>query len=200
MRITLTIYIITILLMLSKQGYSQLESDDNFEVFNNKITLMPYFTSSKLRLDIRGEYKISYRPDKGQDIGLYGSYKKFGFGIGLGTFDGLFDEPDNKVRFYDFRLNYYGRKIGVDGQFQFYRSFLVEETMAFNTDSLLTQDRPNQKLNSVGINAYYNFNEQHSFKAIYNHTERQLKSNGAFLLGLLNRSLSGLQDPAITPS
>jgi hypothetical protein len=160
--------------------------DSNFFVFDNKYTVMPYYTTTKLSLDLRGRYQILYRPDKGQDVGLYVAYKKMGFGFGFGVFDDWVKEPENKVRFYDFRLNYYGRQIGASGQFQFYKSFKVEEAGDVETqnDTTIFQSRPDQKLNSIGLNIYYNFNKNHSLKAIYSHTERQKKGNGAFLLGL----------------
>jgi len=163
---------------------AETKQDSNFIVFDNKYTVMPYFTASKLSLDLRGKYKISYRPDKGRDVGLYVAYKKIGFGFGFGVFDDWVKESEDKVRFYDFRLNYYGRRIGAIGQFQFYKSFKVEEDIETTKDTTIYQSRPNQKLNSIGISAYYNFNKEHSFKAVYSQTERQLNSNGAFLLGL----------------
>lgn len=179
--------ILTLLLSVSLSSivaYSQNENNEYFEVFSNKYTVMPYFTSSNLKLNLTGKYDISYSPDKSNDIGLYGAYKKFGFGVGIGALEGVRGKSDSRVRFYDFRLNYYGRRIGVDGQFQFYRSFNIKETTNTIPDSILSETRFDQKLNNVGINVYYNFNEEHSFKAIFSHTERQLKSNGAFLLGL----------------
>jgi len=167
-----------------KHAYSENQGTEYFKVFSNKYTLMPYFTLSKLKLNISGQYDIAYRPDRGTDLGLYGAYKNMGFGVGLGVFDYFKDEEVSTVKFYDIRLNYYGRRIGVDGLFQFYKSFLVEEVGHTMPDTVIPNKRPNQKLASIGINVYYNFNAEHSFKAVFSHTERQLKSNGAFLLGL----------------
>ena len=177
-------FILALTIVQSTSSFSQSNGDEYFEIYDNTYTVMPYYTLSKLKLNLSGKYDISYRPDKSSDIGLYGAYKKFGFGIGIGVLDGITGEETDKVRFYDFRLNYYGRRIGVDGHFQFYRSFNVEGSSEELPDSAITTDRANQKLNNIGINIYYNFNEKHSFKAVYSHTERQLKSNGAFLLGL----------------
>lgn len=178
------VLLLLLMVMFSTVCFSQYENDDNFEVFDNKYTVMPYFTSSNLKLNLSGKYNISYRPDKSNDIGLYAAYKKFGFGVGIGALGGELGETKSNVKFYDFRLNYYGRRVGVDGHFQFYRSFNVAGSSDVLPDSTMATNRADQKLNNIGINIYYNLNEEHSFKAVYSHTERQLKSNGAFLLGL----------------
>ena len=176
--------VLLFILAFSKIAYSLGEGDDHFMVFDNKFTLMPYYTMSKLKLNITGKYDIFYRPDKGSDIGLYAAYKNIGLGVGLGAFDALRGEESSRVKYYDFRLNYYGRSIGIDGVFQYYKSFAIEETTKAIPDSVVSLTRPDQKLVSGGFNVFYNFNTEHSFKAIYSHKERQLKSNGAFLLGL----------------
>ncbi len=178
------LFILLLMQFFTKIAYSSNQDTEHFKVFNNKYTLMPYFTLSKLKLNISGKYDIVYRPDRGTDLGLYGAYKNMGFGVGLGVFDYFKDEQKSTVKFYDFRFNYYGRRIGADGLFQFYKSFLVEEATNTLPDSVIAENRANQKMSSIGFNIYYNCNTEHSFKAVFSHTERQLKSNGAFLLGL----------------
>ena len=178
------IFILITVLLFAKLSFSSEDDSLYFKEYNNKITIKTDFLIKNLVLTISAKDKIVYKPGQGYIAGLYGAYKKIGMGFGISVFDEPQNELDSKSKLYDFRMNYFGRRLGVDGMFQYYRGFTVDEISDNLADSLIDKARPNQKLNSIGLNFYYSFNPNHSFKAIYNHTERQLRSNGAFLLGL----------------
>lgn len=137
---------------------------------------------------------------------------RFGAGIAYRWFSissSLFKlgEPDESERGatnqIDFQWNFYLRSFTIDMRAQRYEGYFLENSKAIkNWESLseVLYQRNDLVTGSIGGNVIYNFNHRkYSPKAIFNQTERQIKSAGSFSLGLRLNALGVEADSSIIP-
>jgi hypothetical protein len=144
------------------------------------------------------------KPEK-RTIGYY-SNKPYSLGVGMYLFEVAaeitFAIPLNEKsktiygesKSSNLQLILLGKKWGVDGYFQRYKGFYLQDSeVPVPADTPYIQ-RPDINTQNIGLNVNYNFNyNKFSFRAAYNYSERQLRSAGSFLLfgSLDNFKISG---------
>ena len=119
----------------------------------------------------------TYMPNSPVGLGLSVSYKNFSLSGGMG-FNFLRDPKFGKTNVLDWQYHYYGQKFILDIFFQNYKgfySYAEDKTIVLHPDIQLAQ---------YGLFGQYIFNnKKFSYRAAFNHSERQLKSAGSIQLG-----------------
>jgi hypothetical protein len=157
----------------------------NFKKLNGKIEFQPNFLFQNMSLTIKGAKTIvTYEPGKSGAIGLTVSYKGIDLGLNYSVVSEGVGSLNEKTQYYDIRLNGYSRRFGLDANFQWYSGFSIAELPESVPDSLTGIIQPNLGLVNYGFNLFYSFNKKMSLKSIFKYRERQLKSSGAFIVGL----------------
>ena len=135
-----------------------------------------YYQPIILSHKTEGESSSTYIPNTPVGIGLSFTYKNISLAGGIEP--PFFRNPDyGKTTFFALQAHYYGRKFLLDLFFSKFRGFYFNkgETVFLYPDIRLIQ---------YGISGQYIFNHRNfSYKAAFNHSERQLKSAGSFQLG-----------------
>ena len=139
------------------------------------------------------------------------------FGFGLYLFDLSaelsFKLPQNeddrpsevygKTKSFDFQTNIYAKKWGADISFQRYNGMYVENPSSHYDDWMLGDAYPirdDLTLRYFQANAFYLFNnEKFSYRSPYIQADRQLKSQGSFLLSFLVSSFRFEADTSLIP-
>ncbi len=121
------------------------------------------------------------------DLGFGFSYKWLGLGFTYGMPTGAAsDSTKGKTKRFDFQLNIYSKRVVVDGLYQRYKGFHLENPGDFaNWDSTtMLPQLPDMENYSLGVSAYYIFNyKKFSYRAAYVRNEIQNKSAGSLLIG-----------------
>lgn len=153
--------------------------------YRQRLTIIPNYKYTGMFLKIYGEKtSIQYKPNSSHSIGLEGSYKWLGFGLGYGIFDDAKNELETKLVNYDFRFDFFFRRILINSNFQYFKGFSIKDppkNISPEREAMLT---PNMTLNNIGVNVIYAFNPIFSFKAIYKNSERLNYGRGSFLSGI----------------
>ncbi len=162
-------------------------NNDSIESFKDKVSVKTAIKSSSLDLSLEDGTQngkaIDYNANTPLALGGAIYYKSFG----ISAFKGLFkneDESDyGKTKYSDFQFFYFFRKFGSELYFQKYQGYYLNnpESYGYKTgDSNSKRTDINAK--NIGINAYYIFSDDYSFKAFMNQTERQKKWDWTFLI------------------
>jgi hypothetical protein len=111
---------------------------------------------------------------------------KLGFGISLNNtifdfgygFNFRREKEKGKTKSFDFQMHNYGRRFVFDLFIQRYQGF-------YNDESKNIEIYPDLKVQNYGVSVLYILNNnKYSYKAVFNHNEKQLKSAGSILLGI----------------
>jgi hypothetical protein len=140
----------------------------------------------------------------------YRSNKPYSLGLGMYLFDvGLeltFAIPLNEKRkeIYgtstsrDLQINAIGKKFGVDAYFQRYKGFYIVDPNNKVLPGEPYPQRPDIQTRNVGVTGSYVFNnKKFSFRSAYTYAERQLRSNGSFIIFSSISGFKVLGDSAI---
>jgi len=104
---------------------------------------------------------------------------------------------------FDFHINQYGKKFGIDAYLQYFKGFYLQNTKAFRApiDGEPYIKRPDLQSLSFGLNVYRVFNwKKFSIRSAFIQSEIQKKSAGSFILGAGYSRHSFEADSAILPS
>lgn len=128
---------------------------------------------------------ISFAPTPSWKIGAYVGWRWIFLGWSIDVAD-LFGSK-NKIKKTEYNLSLYSAKLG--GDFYYLRSgngFRIRDFSGFEKPAGVTgsQDFDGLKVNMIGVNAYYIFNNRRfSYPAAFSQSTNQRKSAGSFLTG-----------------
>jgi hypothetical protein len=183
-RLTFPKYIISIVLFFPLLVFGNTDST-SFIKHKSKIEVKPYFVTQKLSLKLQGNTSLAtYEPGLTGSVGLSVSYKFLGASFGRSVFNEKVGELKEKSEYFDLRLNFSGRRVALDLDFQWFIGFSVSDLPNNISDSLKEFIQPNLDLVNYGVNFYYGLNKKMSIQSIYKYNERQLKSSGSIIVGL----------------
>lgn len=112
-------------------------------------------------------------PSLGAGIAIMNTLLNFSYGYGMRF---MSDKSKGKTKSFDFQLHHYGRKFMADLFIQRYKGFYLDEPRF--------ELCPDLAVRHYGIHGSYIFNHpKFSYRAVYAHSERQLRSSGTFLAG-----------------
>ena len=162
----------------------------NFESYTDKLDIYSFGISkfNNFKVSANGsKTSLHYNPNEKTNLGLGFNYKWLGLGIGF-NFGFLNSDQDlyGTTKSIDLQVDVYRRDILYSGNFQYYEGYYWKNPDDYlhnwNTaDSV--QIRPDIKTATLGLSGIYVFNnENFSFKAAFQNTERQIKSAGSWLL------------------
>jgi hypothetical protein len=139
--------------------------------------------------DVQNDQELFYQVNTKTSLGFKASYKWLGISLGFGI-------PHTQSRTIkygkteglDLQINTYLRKFVIDGYFQYYKGFYLEnmDTYFENFDNLDINyyQRPDLAFTNVGLSfRYVKNNKKFSYKAAYDYNEIQKKRAGSLLLG-----------------
>ncbi|MFH1784437.1 MAG: DUF4421 family protein [bacterium] len=189
--IKIVIALITLLFSFSIVFAGDVDTDYIQQYSRNKLILSLLSSGRDLSLTIKKEgstsVDINYLPNTKQHTGIGVSFLGLGGAVSWTGGDTQQDEAIyGKTKYIDYQLSYYGRKIGIDANFQQYSNFYLDKPDQFDASWQTTDPYPQRTdlhIRYYGLNTYYIFSsEKFSFKAAFNQTERQKKKAGSFLL------------------
>ncbi len=125
----------------------------------------------------------------------YKSNKPYGLGMGMYLFDvaleitvavplaekskSIYGESTAR----DLQINAIGKKWGVDAYFQRYKGFYIVDPKTKVLPNQPYPQRADIQTRNIGLTGNYVFNnKKFSFRSAYTYAERQLRSNGSFIL------------------
>jgi hypothetical protein len=83
----------------------------------------------------------------------------------------------------DLQINAIGKKFGVDAYFQKYKGFYIVDSNTEIQPGDPYPQRPDIQTRNIGVTGNYVFNnKKFSFRSAYTYAERQLRSNGSFII------------------
>lgn len=146
---------------------------------------------------------LYYQPNSRPLIGVGGNIVDIGFGfvvkipiIFARDLD-IYGETD----FFDLQLNFYRNKFALDFHYQNYQGLYLANTRRL-PEVIFSEKpkRPGLSLEGASLNGVYVFNsDRFSYPAIFNNSERQLKSAGSFLAQVSLKHLALISDSLIIP-
>ena len=180
--ISLKIYGVLIILY-GLQNYSYAQKDSiGIKPFSQKITIIPFYNKSGMFLRIsKKNNSTAFEPNSQNTIGLELRYKSLGLSLAFGILDEENDVFKAKLVNYDFRFNFFYRRLLISSSFQFYKGFSVDKNDVAIED--VEQVVPDLRMFNLAINTLYAFNKNYSFNAVFKNTERLLYSRGSFIGG-----------------
>jgi len=162
------------------------------EQFHDKFFIWPVVKKRSLSFDIGtrdpGSQKINYKPNSlfsaGLGIYLFEISAEITFSIPVSE-KNLSTYGSTEAR--DFHANFLGNGWGMDVFRQKYSGFYFPLRSGSGLPDVIVK-RPDIKLTNTGVNGIYVFDKKRfSLKSAYNYSERQIKSDGSFILtGNLN--------------
>ena len=194
---TLTVSILIYAFTSLALGKNSLFNEDNPKIdtlrikdYSDKLNIYAGFFSKIHSVEFNNtelDKKLIYDPNEKINIGLGFNYRWLGLGVSfspgfMNSDDDIYGETDSL----DAQLNLYGRAIGVDAYFQYYKGFYLRNPDDFTSWKSKSQPlSPDLESLSTGISAYYITNhKKFSYKAAYTRTQFQKKSAGSFIVGL----------------
>ncbi len=125
---------------------------------------------------------IIYQPNQSLGTGLGLSWRNYGLSYSWAIKPLKDTDEYGKTVYMDIQFNYYNRKFGFDIFFQRYKGYYLEDTDSYNIyPGGAGAIRPDLATTSTGVNFFYIFSDNFSYKASFNGNERQTKSSGSFL-------------------
>jgi hypothetical protein len=156
--------------------------------FPDDFFIWPVLTERSL------DFVIEDRPDKNKRL-TYRSNKPTTLGLGVYLFEvGLelsFAIPvaEKKKEIYgesdasDLQLNIFTKKWGLESYYRRYEGFYIADADVVLPPNVPFPQRVDVTTRNIGITGNYVFNnKKYSFRSSYNYSERQLRSNGSFVL------------------
>lgn len=139
----------------------------------------------------RGEHPqtLRFAPNQSYKLGAYFGWHSLFLGVSVNT-DELFSSHSGASKKSEYYFNLYGHKLGCD---LFYRKtgndFKIRKSKGFFQDgqqlNLGERDFNGLKVNVMGVNVYYVFNNKHfSYPAAYSQTTVQKISRGTLVTGM----------------
>ncbi|MFA6924336.1 MAG: DUF4421 family protein [Bacteroidales bacterium] len=190
-------FLLLVLILFSLQSKSQSTHIryPNIEV-NDNIIVKALIQSPLLSLDISDKNKIgkkiSYSPNIVESIGAGFACNLLGLSVSIKLLrNEKKDLKYGKTDYNNFQVYLYGRRIGLEASYQYYKGFYLFNAPSFDVNWNYNSKYPTistMEINNLTINCFYIFSRKFSIKASFNQTERQLKSAGSFLfMASLNR-------------
>ena len=133
----------------------------------------------------RQSAKSKYFPSLRGNIGLGLSYAGFGASYSTEVVTFTNEATHGESSYQDWRLYFYTRKFGADMVGLYYSGFHLSdpEKHGYAADDIRVK-RTDMSMKTIGLNLYYIFSDDFSFKAAFTQTERQTKWDYTFLLML----------------
>lgn len=139
--------------------------------------------------DVENEQELVYQVNTKTSIGFKASYKWLGISLGIGIpKTRTQEEKYGKTEGLDLQVNTYLRKFVIDGYFQYYKGFYLENMdryfEGFSELDLNHYQRPDLAFTNVGLSFRYVKNhKKFSYKSSYDFNEKQKKRAGSLLIG-----------------
>lgn len=139
--------------------------------------------------DVQNKQKLLYQVNTKASIGFKASYKWLGLSLGIGIPHTRTQEAKyGKTERIDFQVNTYLRKLVIDGYFQYYKGFYLENMdhyfEGFSDLDLNYYQRSDLAFTNIGLSVRYVKNhKKFSYKSSYDFNEKQKKRAGSLLLG-----------------
>lgn len=201
------------LFFLSKVCLAQNNDDTtkqhvNIESYSDKLSTYFYGISkfNNFELSANGsDRKVRYNPNESLNIGLGFNYKWLGLGLGF-NFDFLNSDEDlyGTTNSLDLQMEVFSRQILYSGNFQYYEGYYWQNPDDFLHNWNMEDSVPVRsdiRTITLGLNGMYVFNNDNfSFKAAYQNTERQLNSAGSWLLSGKISIYGILADSSLIPN
>jgi hypothetical protein len=140
-------------------------------------------------VDVKNDQELFYQVNTKTSIGLKASYKWLGLSLGIGIpKTRTREEKYGKTEGLDIQVNTYLRKFVIDGYFQYYKGFYLENMdryfEGFSELGLNYYQRPDLAFTNVGLSFRYIKNHRKfSYKSSYDFNEKQKKRAGSLLIG-----------------
>ena len=184
------IIILTILLITFNIVYADTAYRDYIQKYEkDKLILSFLFSGKNLELKLKKENSstIEYLPNTKNHTGIGVSYLGLGGSVSWRSGPSEKDELIyGKTGYVDYQLSYYGRKIGIDANYQEYSNFYLNNPDQYDSSWQAGDPYPQRtdlNIRYYSTNFYYIFSHRKfSFRAPFNQTERQIKKAGSFLL------------------
>ena len=175
--------IIILLIIISKQSAFGQNDSLHITSFPQKFTIVPFYQKTGMFLKFKGETEsLSYEPNSQNSIGIELRYKSLGIVLAYGILEDENDIFAAKVVNYDFRFNFFYRRILITSNFQFYKGFSIsaDAEKPINEDEIT----PNLRMFNLGVNVFFAVNPNFSFTAVYKNDERIESSRGSIIGGI----------------
>jgi hypothetical protein len=157
---------------------------DLTQLFNLRVYTLTKLNTLEI---INPPDKIIMRPNGNTNIGIGINYKRLGLAVAFGRpLSQSSIEKYGLTNRLDMQVSMYGKRIGLDGFVQRYKSYYMANPSDF-VDWNKPQYPQEQDLQvfSIGASAFYLFNsEKFSYRAAYLRNEIQRKSAGSFSAGI----------------
>ncbi len=168
-----------------------IQTKNNFVSYKEKLGVYIYGISKINNFELEAkDYNSSlrYGPNENFNIGLGFNYKWLGTSIAF-NFGFINNDKDiyGDSKSFDSQIDIFTRKYYINTNLQAYQGYYWENPDDFIktwsiSDSALV--RPDIRTFNIGSSGIYIFNNQNfSFKAVYQNTERQINSAGSWLVG-----------------
>lgn len=172
--------------------------------WNLRFQVVNKFSSTTFISAIDSIPEARFKPNENFGIGAGIFYKGFGGYLGFSLPSTAQDlRSKGRTRRLDIQINQYGKKLGIDAQFQYFKGFYLANSREFVPKIVLNQPhilRPDLRSFTLGLSGYWIFNsKKYSIKAAFIQTEKQKKSAGSFLLGYATSLYAFNADSAILP-
>jgi len=157
--------------------------------FPNKLAVYFNLSGKMNNIDIQSKTSAAHlqlSPNEITSLGLGFDYKWIGFGLSFGL---PFMNRDNEIygetEKFDFQINYYQNRFGIDAYFKYHKGFYLRNPEDFTDWSFEDYPvLPEMEAVGLGLSAYYIFNyKKFSYKAVFPRTMWQKKSAGSLIAG-----------------
>jgi hypothetical protein len=188
-------YIILFNLLCFSKGFSSVPFDTNYiHIFKQNYTVVAdiygkqvnFSLNPFMKVDSIDSRQIKYIPNVSSYFGLSASYKGWGIGVSFPVPTSVkSDSIYGKTTFYDYKFSLNKRKFGGTAYLKYYKGFYLNNPALFDTTwkGGVVPHRNDMQFATLGINAYYIFNnQQFSMKSVLSQTERQKQTAATFLL------------------
>ncbi len=172
--------------------------------WNLRLQVVDKFSSTTFISALDSIPEARFKPNENLGVGAGIFYNGFGGYIGFSLPSSPSDlQSRGRTRRLDIQINQYGKKLGFDVQFQYFKGFYLDNTREFRPNISANQVhilRPDLRSFTAGLSGYWIFNsKKYSMKAAFIQTEKQKKSAGSFLLGYAMSLYAFNADSALLP-
>lgn len=204
-----------VLVLLPKQGFSfwgdSKSIRDSFFVrypekpWNFRLYQVNKFSNTTFISGMDSIPPIRYKPNSNPGLGIGIFYRGIGAFLGLSLPSTKRDiRIRGKTRRLDLQLNQYGKRFGVDANFQYFKGYYIANSREIRLPVISNhygyELRPDLRSFTLGLSTYYVFNwKKFSIRSAFVQTEIQRKSAGSFILGTSMSIYAFNADSAILP-
>lgn len=177
----------------TRQGVYDSIRGEYVKNYPDHFFLWPVIKQRKLEFELRNivdnKDKVAFKTNKPYSLGV-GMYifelgLELAFAVPLDEQSkAIYGETDSR----DFQINSFGKRWGVEGHYQEYHGFYVDDLTTDIPANTPYPQRGDIRTRNIGLTGNYVFSsKKFSYRSAYNYSERQLKSAGSFLVfGSLN--------------